>query len=238
MFGPRLDLRSRIRNCSREGDKKKDDAFAASWKAGSGIMKGTGTKAVVYPVAMLQMSTMIGWSAADTIKESAKKDKKADSVPVSVKRTIARMFTSLVHDNIYVSPAEENDDVDVNASGILEGGSVSVVCSFGPAVRQTIHQADMYNDNIGEDGWNESYTQWADNAQEQQGPRLPSFRDRLAALGLKNDSTSKVRMVMFTSPPFGWGLSLYDSLPEDDDEQKVIHAYTITHTHYRVTSGQ
>jgi hypothetical protein len=131
------------------------------------------------------------------------------------------VFVDYASDGMYVQEEESDDNV-----GGLGGGGQSEVkedinITQGLDVRQTIHQADMYRQDISDPGFREVVSEWADMNKSDDGVRLPSFDLRLQTLGCKTDGASPVRVVMFTSPPFGWNLSPYDALPANEKEKEV-----------------
>jgi hypothetical protein len=202
----------------------KEVKFAEAWSAGFGVMCDItkGTKAVAHPPALLQMSSMIGWIAQDTVKLAAKKPSRGEGAVVGAKRMIARVFVDYANDGMYV----QNEDSDEDVGGCGGGGGQSQVkedveITQGLDVRQTLHQADMYKDDLANDGFREKVSEWADMNQASDGVRLPSFQLRLQTLGCTTNGASPVRIVMFTSPPFGWNLSPYDNLPADETQKEV-----------------
>ena len=115
-----------------------------------------------------------------------------------------------------------------NAGGGFDTQDDEYEATCGEAMSSTVHTYDMYTTDL------RAYCLEGheDPAQTDQAKslKIPALHQRLKnTLGLKTldgSTASAVRMVVCTSPPFGWNLSSFDKKPANPTEWKVRYART------------
>lgn len=131
-----------------------------------------------------------------------------------------------------------DEDIDSSASGLPY--------LKGPELDCTVHPFDMYLQDASTMNWGEQVCGglWSKQELQLSTPlqRLQQeFGYQVQPDLTSGDASSPTRMVLITSPPFGWGMSEYDKPPEGDQQWKVIlcmtcHTQTAsTHTNIPIT---
>ncbi len=231
------------------------DKFAAQYVTSSGGAVAMKKKVLQFsPTEGGHFCTLLGWNAMDLYRLAVakiKKDKtnqtpKRHSADRQAKNTkdyqkaakehMATLLMSFAVQRVEVLPEEEEEDL---SDGEEKDDGLSYVT--GNDLTCTVHQFDMYSENPNEKDW--------DKEEQEEWPHvnlfMPNLLQRLQrtfgdASAKAGAGESETRMVMITSPPFGWGMSEGDKPPNSGEEWKVfpkVHTlppHTSTHIQTRL----
>lgn len=194
--------------------EQKLDTFCRQYVEGGGVMKNA--KSIDGPAAG-HFLTILGWDADKLIKAAtpARTTARNTTPGQGAFKVIAGVLSLFASQHIKRAVVEEKGDDDDE-----EKEDDTIFSLAGSELESTVHTFDMYKKSLGA-GEQEHMTSWAkDNL------TLPTLEDRLTTRFGKIDDPNilrRERMVLLTSPPYGWNMSEHDHLPDTDEEHKVLY---------------